>query len=98
MSYYTGMTVRLEVTFKNFADAETDPTTVKVFWRTGLGAAGTSTYVSSGTDNWTRVSAGVYTYDLAVTTPGEHTYSFEGTGTVPVYDTASFRVSQRPVG
>lgn len=96
--YYTGMTVRLQVTFKNFAGVETDPTTVTVYWKDASGAPGSSTYASSGTDNWTRVSAGVYYYDLAVTLPGPHWFGFQGTGTVAVYDTDTFEVNQRPAG
>jgi len=98
MAYFTGMTVRLQVTFTNFAGVATDPTTVRVFWKDGSGDEDSSTYVSTGVDNWRRTSTGVYSYDLAVTEPGEHVYGFEGTGAVAVYDTESFRVRQRPAG
>jgi hypothetical protein len=98
MSYFTGMTVRLQVTFKNFSDVETDPTTITAHWKDPSGASNSSTYVSSGTDNWTRVSAGVYYYDLAVTLPGQYSYGFQGTGAVAVYDSDTFEVRQRQVG
>lgn len=98
MAYYTGMIVRLRVTFKNFAGVEADPTTVIAYWKDPSGASDSSTYVSSGTGNWTRVSAGVFYYDLAVTLPGPYTYGFQGTGAVAVYDSSTFDVLQRKVG
>lgn len=96
--YYTGMTVRLQATFKDFDGTETDPTTVKVYWRDPSGEQQSATYVSNGTSGWTRSGTGVYAYDLSVLLPGPYTFGFQGTGAVAVYDSDSFEVNQRPAG
>lgn len=98
MPYYTGMNVLLQATFKNVSGADTDPTTITVYWKDPNGGIGSSVYVSSGTDNWTKTGTGLYAYDLPVSLPGPYTYGFQGSGAVAVYNSDQFNVSPRPVG
>lgn len=98
MSIYVGSTVQLSATFKNFAGAVADPSTIKVIYKNPSGETAESSFASSGSGGWTKTSTGVYTFDLEVTEAGKWTYAFEGSGAVDVYSSSVFRVLARPAG
>lgn len=76
--------VRIEATFRNSAGVVTEPTAVKLEVRS---PAGVITEHSP-----TKVSTGVWRYDLFVEESGTWEWAFVGTGTVEAAEEGSFEV------
>lgn len=68
-----GNVARLSCSFTDDTNTLADPTTVTVMVNTPNGVS---------TETPDRDSTGEYHYDLSLTTPGEYTYRFVGTGAI----------------
>jgi hypothetical protein len=95
-TYLAGNLIRVTAAFANAAGAATDPSTITLEYRPGLGAALTTVVYPSAPI--IKDSAGNYHADLDTTgsTPGVTTwdYGWFGTGTVQAVATGSFIVEQ----
>jgi hypothetical protein len=82
-TYYVGGSLRPTFTFAKLISGSwvaTDPTTIKLKFKTPAGVVTTYTY---GVDaQVVRSGTGVYYFDLSFTTHGEWWYRAEGTGAV----------------
>jgi hypothetical protein len=81
--YTIGQQVRLTATFRNTADAVTDPTGVVLKYRAPGGTVTTKTY---GVDAIVKSGIGVYYFDLVLSTAGEWWYHWEGSGAIVAAD------------
>jgi hypothetical protein len=77
--YQVGDGVRLQATFTSLDGVNTDPTTVSLKVTDPGGT--TTTYTYAGGDI-TKAATGVFRYTLSITTAGDYTYKWFGTGTV----------------
>lgn len=86
-SFPVGSRLHYVVTFTDSNDAVYDPTGVTIEYKViGVDTVTTLTYAAA---QITRVSAGVYSIDLEVNTPGQwafRAYSPTGTGRAATYD------------
>jgi hypothetical protein len=78
-TYDEGQLVRISGTFKDFAGALHDPTTVKVRWQKPDGTITIKTYVTDA--EVVRDSIGAYRADIDANTQGTWKYRWEATGT-----------------
>ena len=88
-TYDEGNTVRLEATFKNAANALTDPGTVTLKTEDQAGVVNTYTWAGGGV---TRASVGVFYRDV-VTIPGKFEYWFAGATGVTAAKGGEFSVT-----
>lgn len=88
-TYYVGDTVRLAVAFRNPANALVDPSSVTLSISIGNS---TTVLVYPASAGMTRTSTGNYSYNLTLTTLGELTYTWAGTGAVAANRTGGFDV------
>ncbi len=84
--------VRLEVTFKNVAGEVTEPTATELQYKE---PSGTIKTIKSG--SLTKISAGIWRYDLLVTESGQYWWAWIGTGTVEACEEGSFMVARKLV-
>lgn len=89
-TYKRDSQVRLTATFKNSSGTVTDPTTIKVKYKTPAGVETTKTYVTDA--EVVRSSTGIYYIDLTLTQTGRWHYRWEGTGTIIATSEASLDV------
>ena len=97
-NYHVGNVVRLAAIFTNSAGVQVDPSSVASLHRIikpVLTAVQTTTY---GVGSVTRVSTGSYYYDLAVNSPGELHYRYEGRGDNPAATEGQMQVLVPVVG
>lgn len=93
-SHDIGDVVRISGTFRDFASALTDPTTVALVYRKGDGTTGTVTWAAAQV---VRDSPGVFHYDLPVDVSGIWHYRWETTGTVQAAEPGAFSVVDNEV-
>lgn len=85
--------VRLEATFKNASDTNTDPTTVTLQHQDPTGNETTLTFAAA---ELTNSAVGIYHFDLTVDEAGTWYYKFKSTGTpkTSAEDNFDVRVSE----
>lgn len=94
LEYYLGTRVGLDCTFRNSAEALTNPSTVTAYIRSPNGVL--SDYVYGTDGELTRTSTGLYHLEWTPTSPGKWTVTFKGTGTVIATDVVYINVAATP--
>jgi len=82
--------VRLEVTFRNAANALTDPSTIELQYQDPTGNETTKTFASA---ELTKSSTGIYYFDLTVDEAGIWFYRYESSGVPKASAESTFDVS-----
>lgn len=90
MPYIQGDLIRLSADFFT-GGALTDPTTVKVIWKTPAGVSTTWTYPTNF--ELVKDAVGQFHADISVTAGGSWYFRWEGTGTAQGANQASFTVT-----
>lgn len=92
-TYLAGQTERITETFSTSAGANTDPTTVAATVKAPDGTTTNKAYPG----DITRLTTGIYYFDLTFTQAGVWTIGWTGTGTLAAVDLDSYQVDPNPL-
>lgn len=92
-AYECDTEVELKGTFRNAADAVTDPSSITLYVRNPAGTTSTYTYAAT---EIVRESEGVYTKNVTLDAPGTWYYRFKGEGSLKVAGWTSITVIDGP--